>query len=164
MQCDTIIYTAAVAVGDDTFLMGISQCWHEKIRRRLHTFFISQVVRNYTAKAAARFDSELAMDSDPIRVWIRVLRETVSSDNRICPCIVLAAAGLDLPEEVNNEVKTFFQMLKDKLQAAGLSETATTEFLATILGAQVLAITFNDVACFDAAMNSRLTEGRPQQR
>lgn len=108
------------------------------------------VVRRYTDRAAERFDQALAADPDPIQVWTRAFRGTLRSDDRMCPCNVLAAT-LDVPAEVATEVRRFYQTCLDKIVAAGLPPEQASLLLATITGAMLLANTLGDLDAYDRA-------------
>jgi TetR/AcrR family transcriptional repressor of nem operon len=109
------------------------------------------VVHRYTDEVAELIDRESAKNPDPIKVWTRAFRRSLSSEKRMCPCAVLGAAALDLPAEVAEEVKRFFNMCLDKLVNAGLSKNAAAEFLSTITGALVVANALSDASAYDRA-------------
>jgi TetR/AcrR family transcriptional regulator, transcriptional repressor for nem operon len=109
------------------------------------------VVHRYTDDVAEQIDRESARNADPIKVWTRAFRGSLSSDKRMCPCAVLGAAALDLPAEVAEEVKRFFRMCLDKLVDAGLSKNNAAEFLSTITGALVVANALGDASAYDRA-------------
>jgi TetR/AcrR family transcriptional repressor of nem operon len=91
----------------------------------------------------------------------------------MCPCTVLGAASLDLPQEVAVEVKRFFQMCLDKLIAGGLPSNSAAELLSTITGAMVVANALGDMTAYDRATRdlirlrdaiaSKPTDGRTRQ-
>jgi TetR/AcrR family transcriptional repressor of nem operon len=109
------------------------------------------VIHRYTDEVAEFIEQELAEDSDPVRVWTRAFRGTLHSAERMCPCTVLGAASLDLPQEVAVEVKRFFQMCLDKLMARGLPSNTAAELLSTITGAMVVANALGDMTAYDRA-------------
>jgi TetR/AcrR family transcriptional regulator, transcriptional repressor for nem operon len=109
------------------------------------------VVHRYTDEVADLIDRESAKNPDPIKVWTRAFRGTLSSQKRMCPCAVLGAAALDLPAEVAEEVKRFFSMCLNKLIDAGLSKNAAAELLSTITGALVVANALGDASVYDRA-------------
>ena len=116
------------------------------------------VIHRYADEVAELIDAELAKDPDPIKVWTRAFRGTLHSEERMCPCTVLGAGSLDLPAQVAAEVKRFFQMCLDKLEAAGLSAGKASELLATITGAMVVATALGDVSAYDRATTERMAE------
>ena len=61
---------------------------------------------------------------------------------RPCNPVVLGASSHDLPKPVTEEVRRFFQMCLDKLVPGGLTPNSASEFLATIIGALVVATAF----------------------
>jgi TetR/AcrR family transcriptional regulator, transcriptional repressor for nem operon len=131
------------------------------------------VIHRYTDEVAELIEQELAKDPDPIRVWTRAFRGTLHSAERMCPCAVLGAVSLDLPQEVVLEVKRFFQMCLDKLMAGGLPSNSAAELLSTITGAMVVANALGDMTAYDRAtrdlirlrdaLDSKLTVGKTRQ-
>lgn len=109
------------------------------------------VIRRYTEWVSETIEQEFKKDPDPIRVWTRIFRGTVYSEDRMCPATVLGAASLALPVEVSAEVKGFFQMCLDKLAAQGLSARAAAEFLSTLIGALVTNNALGDPTLYDLA-------------
>jgi TetR/AcrR family transcriptional repressor of nem operon len=110
------------------------------------------VIRRYTADVSRRMDIALAKDNDPVRVWTETFRGKWISQGKMCPCTMLAAASLDLPEKVVTEVRKFFQMSLDKLVSAGLSEASAAEFYSTLIGATVVATALKEPAVFERAI------------
>lgn len=108
------------------------------------------VVRRYTNRTAQFIDEESVPGTDPIKVWTRAFRTTLHSA-QMCPCVVMAAAALDLPGEVALEVKHFFDMCLDKLAGAGLKKAEAVQFLSAITGALVVANAFGEPAAYDRA-------------
>jgi TetR/AcrR family transcriptional repressor of nem operon len=111
------------------------------------------VIHRYTDEVAELIDRELTVDADPVKVWTHAFRGTLHSGDRMCPCAVLGAGSLDLPQEVATEVKRFFKMCLDKLMAEGLPSNSAVELLATITCAMVVANALNDTAAYDRATN-----------
>jgi TetR/AcrR family transcriptional regulator, transcriptional repressor for nem operon len=109
------------------------------------------VVRRYTNEVSELIDKEIATGADPVKVWTRAFRGTLHSEDRMCPCTVLAAGVLDLPQEVAVEVKRFFKMCLDKLIDAGLSKNNAAQLLSTITGAMVVANALGDTSAYDRA-------------
>jgi TetR/AcrR family transcriptional repressor of nem operon len=116
------------------------------------------VIHRYTDQVAEFIDGELKSNPDPVKVWTQAFRGTLHSEERMCPCAVLGAASLDLPEQVAIEVKRFFQMCLDKLEASGLPAAKASELLATITGAMVVATALGDVSAYDRATTELMTQ------
>lgn len=119
------------------------------------------VVRRYTKQVSEYIDQRMVSDSDPIRVWTQVMRETVLSEGRMCPCTVLGAVALDLSKEVATEVQAFFQMCLGKLVVAGLSRNRASELLATLIGALVVTNALSDREEYDRATSE--LRGQPKK-
>ena len=68
------------------------------------------VVRRWTERTSQWIDQEFERDPDPMRVWTRAFRRTAFSKARMCPCTLLGASSIYLPEQVAMEVKVFFRM------------------------------------------------------
>jgi len=111
------------------------------------------VIRRYTADVSDRMDQELQKDKDPVHVWTETFRGKWISQGKMCPCTMLAAASLDLPEKVATEVKRFFRMSLDKLRSAGMSEAAAAEFYSTLIGAMVVSVALGEPAVFNHAVH-----------
>jgi len=111
------------------------------------------VIRRYTAEISDRMDRELRKDKDPVQVWTRTFRGKWISQGKMCPCTMLAAASLDLPEKVAKEVKDFFRMSLDKLKGAGMSEANAAEFYSTLIGAMVISVTLGEPSVFNQAVH-----------
>jgi TetR/AcrR family transcriptional repressor of nem operon len=108
------------------------------------------VTRRYTKWTSEYIDEQLVNEPDPFRCWTMAFRSTLHSE-RMCPCVVLGAAALDLPSEVATEVGAFFRMAIDKLEAVGVQADQAAELLATITGALVVANALGDVSAYDRA-------------
>jgi TetR/AcrR family transcriptional repressor of nem operon len=111
------------------------------------------VVRRWSEETSKYIDAGLEKDSNALRVWSKAFRGTALSEERMCPCTVLAAGSQDLPSEVAQEVKGFFTMCLDKLVAEGLSPSNAAKFLSTITGALVIANALGDTTAFDRAVS-----------
>src|ERR1700722_1626048 len=111
------------------------------------------VVRRWAEETSKYIDAGLEKDSNALRVWSKAFRGTALSEERMCPCTVLAAGSQDLPPQVAQEVKGFFEMCLDKLVAEGLSPSNAAKFLSTITGALVIANALGDTAAFDRAVS-----------
>jgi TetR/AcrR family transcriptional regulator, transcriptional repressor for nem operon len=116
------------------------------------------VVRRWEERAFEHFDEGLQAGSDPARVLATMFRGTVFSKGGMCPCTVLGAGAQDLPPEVATEVKHFFNGLRDRLMAAGLTPAKADELLSTLTGAIVLANAIGDRSAYDRATNGILGE------
>jgi len=123
------------------------------------------VIHRYTDEVSELFERELKEGVDLRSIFTTAFRGTLS-ENGMCPCIVLAASALDLPEEVAAEVKRFFKMSLDKLVEAGLTANAAAEFLSTISGAMLIANVLDDAAIYDRATTTqkRLSNGSAKKR
>ena len=122
------------------------------------------VIHRYTDEVSELFERELKEGVDLLSVFTTAFRGTLSEDG-MCPCIVLAAGALDLPEEVAAEVKRFFNMSLDKLVEAGLTANAAAEFLSTITGAMLIANVLDDAAIYDRATTTpSLSTGSEKKR
>ena len=69
---------------------------------------------------------------------------------------MLGAGAQDLPAEVADELKTFFEGLGERLVAAGLSRTKADEVLSRLTGAIVLPNALGDRTAYDGATNDIL--------
>jgi len=116
------------------------------------------VIRRWADRTSAHVDKALAKDPDPVRVWTKAFRGTALSEPHMCPCTVLGASSHDLPKPVAEEVRRFFQMCLDKLVASGLTPNKASEFLATIIGALVVANSLRDTAEYDRATKGVLRD------
>ena len=112
------------------------------------------VIHRYTDEVSELFDQELEEGAGLLSIFTTAFRGTLAEDG-MCPCIVLAASALDLPEEVTVEVKRFFKMCFDRLADAGLSGNSAAEFLSTITGAMLIANVLNDPRIYDRATTNR---------
>jgi len=123
------------------------------------------VARRYTENAAATLDALLLEEGDPqraLRRYPETFRKALEADNRICLASFLAAETLDLPDEVNKEVRAFGDMniawLNKTLLAAGAVGPETTErraraIFAAVAGAQLLARSRADVSVYDSLID-----------
>src|ERR1700761_4930388 len=73
------------------------------------------VVRRWRERTTEHIDRALEQEADPVRVWTEAFRGTAFSEDRMCPCTVLAAASRDLPIHVAAEVTSFFAMCHDRM-------------------------------------------------
>jgi TetR/AcrR family transcriptional regulator, transcriptional repressor for nem operon len=134
-------------VAADVGIKSSSVHYHFPTKEKL----AAAVVRRYTEEVAEIIDRESTREPNPIRVWTRAFRSTLHSEERMCPCIVLGAEASDLPKAVTAEVKRFFEMCLEKLEAAGVPQQAANQLLATITGAMVVANSMRDLAAYDRA-------------
>jgi TetR/AcrR family transcriptional regulator, transcriptional repressor for nem operon len=109
------------------------------------------VIHRYTDAVSDYIDQQIAADPDPMRVWTRTFRTTVTGPGCMCPAVVMGTGSGDLPPPVLKEVQRFYRMNLDKLAKQGLSQKEATEFLSTITGALVLANAFADKSVYDRA-------------
>lgn len=116
------------------------------------------VVHRYTDEVSKYIDKQFESESDPVKVWAKAFRGTLS-DERMCPCVVMGAGALDLPEKVAEEVKRYFKMCIDKLTASGLSPNEAAELLSTITGAMVVSSALNDISAYDRATSELVRSG-----
>jgi len=111
------------------------------------------VVRRWAERASEFVAQELEKDPDPVRAWTKAFRVTAFSGAHMCPCTVLGAASQDLPGQVADGVKQFFEMCRNGLTGKGLSSGEAAQVLATITGALVVANALRDSAEYDRATN-----------
>lgn len=115
------------------------------------------VVRRYIDWVVDYLNDAAVDEPDPVKRWTKAFRHTLV-EKRNCPAVVLGAGALDLPDEVATEVKRFYKVYLDMLVEAGLTEAAASEFLATIVGAMVMATAMGDVGQFDRATDELIRE------
>jgi len=116
------------------------------------------VIHRYTADVAEYADSLFAKESDPVKVLAEAFREPVVMEERLCPCVTLGAELNDLPPETVIEVKGYYRMWLDKLVEKGVTKAAATAYISSLLGAQLLASIFHDVAMYDAVAEKLLRD------
>ena len=116
------------------------------------------VIRRYTESVSGHIEAEFARLGDAMETWTRTFRTTVDLPERMCPCAVLGAASMDLPEEVAVEVRGFFSMCREKMVEQGLSAERADELLATAIGAQVLSNTLSDPSVYDRAIGQLMRD------
>jgi TetR/AcrR family transcriptional regulator, transcriptional repressor for nem operon len=110
------------------------------------------VIHRYTQMVSSKIDEAFAIDPDPIAVWTRAFRGTITSSDRMCPCTVLGAVALDLPQEVVAEIRAFFNMCRQKMVAQGLAPEQADKLLAIAVGGQLVSHVLGDLSVFDHAM------------
>ncbi len=116
------------------------------------------VIRRYTESVSGLIDAGFAREGDAMAVWTRAFRTTVDLPEHMCPCTVLGAAAMDLPQEVVVEVKGFFSMCREKMVAQGLTVERADELLATAIGAQVVSNTLGDPSVYDRAIGQLMRD------
>lgn len=121
------------------------------------------VIRRYREYVEVLIDRRLRLGSNPVHVWVRAFRETLRSEDQMCPATVLAASSLDLPTELGEEVAAFFEMCISKLIASGETKADASHVIATITGALVLANSMQDHAVYDHATKVLMAPGRPRK-
>lgn len=109
------------------------------------------VVHRYTDRVAAFVGDQVAAGQDPIKVWTCVFRNSLQSNEGMCLGGVLGAAACDLPPEVAAEVRRFFKICLEMIEAAGLSPDSATQMLAKLEGAMLVANALGDIEAFDRA-------------
>lgn len=107
------------------------------------------VARRYTDRFMEAVDAEMARGSNTIEAWRRIFSTALRRDGRMCLCGALAATSNDLPDEVRAEVKRFFLVGIEKLEAQGLSKDKAVQVLATLEGAMLTARLLDDQSVFD---------------
>jgi TetR/AcrR family transcriptional repressor of nem operon len=117
------------------------------------------VVRRYSDAVAADIERGYAREKNPAKVWVQLFRSTLRSEKRMCPCVVLGASSIDLPDAVASEVRRFFSMCLEKLTSAGFTPDAARHVLSTITGALVTATALRDLAAYDRATRALIEDG-----
>ena len=119
---------------------------------------VAAVLRRYTGHVAALIDEAHESEPDPVKVIAKMLASPVHSKDKLCPCIILGASIRDMAPEVQVEVRNFYQMWLDKMVAHGLTLSKATTVMATLSGAQLMALVMNDVKAYDDAAEEVLRE------
>jgi TetR/AcrR family transcriptional repressor of nem operon len=109
------------------------------------------VVRRYTERVAAFVKGEIAAGKDSVAVWTGIFRSALQAQDGMCVGGILGAGSRDLPSEVATEVRRFFRMCLDLIEAEGLAPDKAAELLAKLEGAMLVANAFGDIALFDRA-------------
>ena len=141
-------------IGEDVGVKSSSVHFHFPTKENL----AAAVIRRYTDDTARRIERRMAIDKDPVKAWTRAFQVTAHSEDRICPCTVLAAAAQELPPEVAAEVKHFYEMCINKMTAAGLTRTDASALIAMITGALVVANALGDNSEYDRATDELVRE------
>jgi TetR/AcrR family transcriptional regulator, transcriptional repressor for nem operon len=109
------------------------------------------VVHRYTDRFAAFVRDQVAAGRDPIKVWTGIFRSSLQSNEGMCLGGILGAAACDLPPEVAAEVRRFFKVCLEMIEAAGVSPDSATQLLAKLEGAMLVANALGDIEAFDRA-------------
>lgn len=107
------------------------------------------VAKRYTDRFMAAVDAEIDRGTGAIEAWKRTFFTALRRDGRMCLCGTLAATSHDLPEEVRMEVKRFFLLGIEKLEAAGLGREEAFHALATLEGAMLIANVLENPSIFE---------------
>lgn len=83
--------------------------------------------------------------------WQAAFRSALENDGQLCLCGVLAANRDALPDEVAREARDFFEAAIEALTAVTGNLERSTQILATLEGAMILARSLDDLAVYDAA-------------
>jgi TetR/AcrR family transcriptional repressor of nem operon len=124
------------------------------------------VARRYAEDSAVTLDALATETGDPalaLRRYPETFRRSLENDNRMCLCSFMAAEYDDLPTAVQTEIQAFAEVnvawLGKMLQAQGLvdgrqARLRASAIFAAVSGAQLMARGRNDLALFDALMES----------
>lgn len=130
------------------------------------------VARRYWEDTAAVLDAISESTPDPreaLRRYPDIFRKALETGNRLCLCSVMAAEHVDLPDSIRAEVQTF-----GDINVAWLSRTLSVvgggdgpgkvdlrarAIFAAIAGAQLIARSREDVAVYDALIESYRATG-----
>lgn len=111
----------------------------------------ASVAHRYTERFLKAITDEVAQGGELTKVWVAGFRKALDDDAKMCLCGALGAASRDLPDEVLNEARRFFELGLDNLKKGGLTETRAMQVLALLEGAMLLSIVLDDTTAFDAA-------------
>ncbi|OYU87439.1 MAG: TetR family transcriptional regulator [Bradyrhizobiaceae bacterium PARB1] len=129
------------------------------------------VARRYWEDTSATLEALSAEAATPVvalRRYPETFRRALTVDNRICLASFMTAEYDDLPDAVKKEIRTFTDINVNWLsQALGAAAIVTAEqvepraraIFAAIAGAQLMARGRNDVALYDALIDSYRTAG-----
>jgi TetR/AcrR family transcriptional regulator, transcriptional repressor for nem operon len=104
--------------------------------------------------AIARRPNETAEDA--IATYRSAFRAALDRDGRMCLCGVLGAQAGILPDEVAEEVLSFFHRCVDDLAqriGGADAEVRAIHVMATLEGAMMLARVYKDIEAFDQAVS-----------
>lgn len=111
----------------------------------------ASVARRYTERFLHSVDLEVAAGTEAIQAWAAGFRRALNNDGKMCLCGALGASSRDLPDEVLNEVRRFFQLSLTKLMAGGVSEAHAMQIMALLEGGMLLATILENPNIFNAA-------------
>jgi TetR/AcrR family transcriptional regulator, transcriptional repressor for nem operon len=114
------------------------------------------VIRRYTDDVSDHIDEMFLADRDPVRVWTTAIGSTLRTAQRMCPCTVMGATALDIPQEVAAAVKDFFQMMRNKMVEQGMDAGSADLLMATLIGAQVVSNAMGDADNFDRVVAEQM--------
>jgi TetR/AcrR family transcriptional repressor of nem operon len=129
------------------------------------------VAKRYWEDGIVALETIEAEHPDPLdclRQFPNIFRRSLERENRLCLGSFMGAETDGLPETVNQEVQTFFDVnvawLSRMLVSAGLetpgeSELRARAMFAAIAGAQLSARTRSDLALFDSLIAAFRTAG-----
>ncbi|MBA6397830.1 TetR/AcrR family transcriptional regulator [Colwellia sp. BRX10-4] len=102
-----------------------------------------------------------------INLYINAFKTALEKDNQMCLCGLLGAQSDALPEQVNIEIKRFFELninwlqtvyIDEKGLAVDIAKTKAIQLLATLEGMMILAKVLDDTTAFDS-LNNYINEG-----
>lgn len=119
------------------------------------------VTSRYTERFIAKLNEEAERNNDPkklLNIYIKLFRNSLLDDGRMCLCGMLGAEVGSLPKSVANETKNFFEQNIDwltsvfklsKTKSSIQSATKAKILLSTLEGAMILARTNEKNKLFD---------------
>jgi TetR/AcrR family transcriptional repressor of nem operon len=110
---------------------------------------VARVLQRYTAQVSVFIDELAESEPDPVKLMTRAFGMPVHSKDKLCPCVVLGAAILDLPAEVKDATVAYYDMWLDKIEALGLPRSKANVIMSQLVGAQLLANVQNDTRLYD---------------
>jgi len=119
---------------------------------------VAAIIHRYTEREIKIIDAKVATGANAIKVWTRAFRNTLHSQEHMCPCLVLAVTNRDLPAKVVAEYQLFFKTCIQRLMASGLTQKRASHVLSTITGAMVVANAINDLSAYDRATADLMRE------
>jgi len=143
----------------------------------IHYYFPSKgelgaaLARRYSEEAQALFDSFLLETADPsswLRSYTAVFRMALEKDNRMCLCGIMGAEYDELPDAVKAEVSAFADVnvawLNKVLTKLGVtkgqaSRDRAAAIYASVIGAQLVARSRNDISLFDQVIDTYHSTG-----
>lgn len=97
---------------------------------------------------------------DRLAGYIGVFRHALVQENAICLCAMLGAEAKGLPEQVTEAVRIFFQVnieWLDEALADAADKPKSTEIIAALEGAMLLANTMGSIDMFEDVASGLLT-------